>query len=83
MTIENKKLREVIDSLRLELSQKSKRLIEIQFENDELQKNKKKACLEVEEMYVKLQRERDGQRELQAKLDGLLNEVSYLKNLSR
>ena len=62
---------------------KSKRVIELQFELEELQKFKKKSVNEVEELYQKLNKERDGQRELQGKLDGLLQEVSYLKNMSR
>lgn len=83
MTLENKKLREIIDQLRSEMSIKSKRVIELQFEIEELHKFKKKSISEVEELYQKLNKERDGQRELQGKLDGLLQEVSYLKNVSR
>jgi hypothetical protein len=36
MTIENKKLREIIDSLRAETSTKGKKLIETQYEVEEL-----------------------------------------------
>eukprot|EP00347_Sterkiella_histriomuscorum_P000012 403377522 len=83
MTTENTKLRTLIDSLRKDLSEKSKRAIELQFEVEEVNKIKRKSAIEVEELYVKLNREKEGQRDLQQKLDGLLQEVGYLKNLTR
>jgi len=83
MTVEITKLRGVIDGLRADLSIKSKRVIELQFEVEELSKAKKKMGLEVEDLGIKLNKEREGQRELQFKLEGLLEEVAYLKNLSR
>ncbi len=49
MSLENRKLREVIDSLRAELGVKSKRLIELQFEQEELQKGRRKQTGELEE----------------------------------
>ena len=83
MTVEITKLRGMIDGLRADLSTKSKRVIELQFEVEELSKAKKKMGLEVEDLGIKLNKEREGQRELQFKLEGLLEEVAYLKNLSR
>ncbi len=49
MSLENRKLREVIDSIRQELGSKSKRLIEIQFEQEENIKARKKQAVELEE----------------------------------
>ena len=60
MVTENRKLREMIDGLRVEISTKSKRVIEMQFEVEELQKTKKKQMVEVEELYCKLNKEREG-----------------------
>ena len=60
MATENRKLREMIDSLRTEVSAKSKRVIELQFEVEELAKYKKKSIMEVEELYGKLTKEREG-----------------------
>ena len=60
MLIENRKLREIIDSLRLETSQKSKRVIEMQFELEELAKYKKKSLVEIEELYSNINKEREG-----------------------
>lgn len=64
MTTENTKLRTLIDTLRQDLSLKSKRVIELSFEVEEINKAKRKSAIEVEELYVKLNREREGQREL-------------------
>ncbi len=60
MTLENTKLRGLIDALRHDLSAKSKRCIEMQFEVEELNKAKRKGALETEELYVKLSKEREG-----------------------
>jgi len=83
MALENNKLREIIESLRTEVSTKGKRLIEIQFEMEELSRGKRRHQAEAEELSQKLAKEREGQRQLQTRLDTLLQEVSYLKNLSR
>jgi hypothetical protein len=63
-SLENGKLRELIESLRLELTQKSKRLIELQFEVEELLKMKKRMGNELEEANSKALKEREGQREM-------------------
>lgn len=60
MTLENTKLRGLIDTLRQDLSAKSKRCIEMQFEVEELNKVKRKGAIETEELYVKLSKEREG-----------------------
>ena len=65
LVTENKKLRDLIDGLRVDINSKSKRCIELQFECEELQKYKKKSVIEIEELYSKLGKEREGQRELQ------------------
>jgi hypothetical protein len=51
MVLENNKLRDIIESLRADVSVKSKRVIELQFEIEELQKYKKKSVNEIEELY--------------------------------
>ncbi len=62
--MENRRLREVIDGMRQEMSGKQKRLIELQFEYEELSKSKKRLQGEMEEMQMRINRERDGQREM-------------------
>jgi len=69
MSLENRKLREVIESLRQELSTKSKRLIELQFEQEELQKSRKRQQSEIEEYQQRMTRERESQREMQQRLE--------------
>ena len=83
MSLENRKLREVIESLRQELSVKSKRLLELQFEQEELQKSRKRNQTEIEEYQARLAKERENQREMQLRLEQLISEVQFLKNLSR
>ena len=60
MTVEITKLRGVIDALRADLSGKGKRVIELQFEVEELAKAKRKASFEIEELSLKLSKEREG-----------------------
>jgi len=69
MSLENRKLREVIESLRQELSVKSKRLIELQFEQEELHKSRKRYQTEIEEQQARLSKERENQREMQLRLE--------------
>ena len=58
--MENNKLRDIIENLRSDLSHKSKRNIELQFEIEELQKFKKKSQAETEELYQRMSKEREG-----------------------
>ncbi|TNV85022.1 hypothetical protein FGO68_gene17136 [Halteria grandinella] len=83
LSIENSKLRALIDSLRNELSLKSKRLIEMQFEFEEVSKQKKRLMVEMEEQKERGCREREGQREMQLRLEQLIAEVHFLKNMSK
>ncbi|TNV85058.1 hypothetical protein FGO68_gene11920 [Halteria grandinella] len=83
LSIENSKLRTLIDSLRNELSLKSKRLIEMQFEFEEVSKQKKRVMVEMEEQKERGCREREGQREMQLRLEQLIAEVHFLKNMSK
>lgn len=59
VALENRKLREVIESLRAEVSMKSKRLIELQFDSEEVLKAKKKLQSELEDAASKAGRERE------------------------
>jgi predicted secreted protein len=59
MQLENRKLREVIESLRAEMGAKSKRLIELQFEMEEIQKARKRQAAEMEENQSRMVRERE------------------------
>lgn len=80
--VELQKLRDLIETLRSESSAKSKRLIEVQFEAEELQKAKRKATEELEETAAKLTREREQQRDMQQRLEVLIQEVKYLKSIA-
>ncbi len=56
---------------------------ELQFECEELAKNKKRMQGELEETVARLNREREGQREMQGRLESLISEVQFLKSMTR
>jgi molecular chaperone GrpE (heat shock protein) len=57
------------------MSGKQKRVIELQFECEELGKIKKRLQGELEETQNRSNREREGQREMQGRLESLISEV--------
>lgn len=58
-------------------------MIELQFECEELGKNKKRMQGELEETVNRLNREREGQREMQGRLESLISEVQFLKSMTK
>lgn len=57
-------------------------MIEMQFECEELSKNKKRLQGELEETQNRINREREGQREMQGRLESLISEVQFLKSMT-
>jgi|LauGreDrversion4_2_1035121.scaffolds.fasta_scaffold60170_2 hypothetical protein len=59
VSLEVQKLRDLIENMRSESSNKSKRLIELQFEVEELQKSKRKSMDELADAGERLKKERE------------------------